>query len=408
MGIFDFLKNGRKEYKKSEKTVPKKFTSQELISAKFIIEQKQTVINDSLKIIKTTKNVDTFFSRYNLLINSLTEIIETIDIYKAYLSMNNNSVQNLYNDLVINKSSYIDSLIQRSSSQLIEKVDSLSTDKSILNHINKFKESLFAFTNELNEGQIRKINNIVVSLTPTDHLKNELETTVENELPISVTNISPFDEADIYKRWNISISFGKSTSKNFSKALYLAKNSDRYVEDADDQGNSVYQAFFIEKNFLEFMRLYKLIGNWKSTFVFINGEIIDNKSLGKINICYGDKLKFNDPNFCFGASEWTSNPFGCHRLMLTPSQTPWWSFGEFNVLGDWIINKEEIIEKIKYKAKLFEKCPAFDIERVLKVVELLPDKISRKKDKEKWYFNDSGVMPLDSMKINKNVIKLLK
>ena len=408
MGIFDFLKNGRKEYKKSEKIVPKKFTDQEIIGAKFTIEQKQTVINDSLKIIKTTKNIDTFFSRYNLLTNSLADIIETIDIYKGYLSMNNNSVQNLYNDLVINKSSYVDGLIQRSSSQLIEKVDSLSTDKSILNHINKFKESLFAFTNELNEGQIRKINNIVVSLTPTDHLKNELETTVENELPISVTNISPFDEADIYKRWNISISFGKSTSKNFSKALYLAKNSDRYVEDADDQGNSVYQAFFIEKNFLEFMRLYKLIGNWKSTFVFINGEIIDNKSLGKINICYGDKLKFNDPNFCFGASEWTSNPFGCHRLMLTPSQTPWWSFGEFNVLGDWIVNKEEIIEKIKYKAKLFEKCPAFDIERVLKVVELLPDKISRKKDKEKWYFNDSGVMPLDSMKINKNVIKLLK
>lgn len=408
MGIFDFLKNGRKEYKKSEKIVPKKFTDQELISAKFIIEQKQTMINDSLKIIKTTKNVDTFFSRYNLLINSLTEIIETIDIYKGYLSMNNNSVQILYNDLVINKSSYIDGLIQRSSSQLIEKVDSLSTDKSILNHINKFKESLFAFTNELNECQIRKINNIVVSLTPADHLKNELEITADNELPICVTDISPFDEADIYKRWNISISFGKSTSKNFNKALYLAKNSDRYVEDADNQGNLVYQAFFIEKNFLEFMRLYKLIGNWKSTFVFINGEIIDNKSLGKINICYGDKLKFNDPNFCFGASEWTSNPFGCHRLMLTPSQTPWWSFGEFNVLGDWIVHKEEIVEKIKYKSKLFEKCPAFDMERALKIAELLPDKISRKKDKEKWYFTDSGVMPLDYMNINKNVIKLLK
>ena len=260
--------------------------------------------------------------------------------------MNNNSVQNLYNDLVINKSSYVDGLIQRSSSQLIKKIDSLSTDKSILNHINKFKESLFVFTNELNEDQIKKINNIVESLTPADHLKNEIEIATENMPPVSVTDISPFNEADIYNRWNISISFGKSTSKNFSKALFLAKNSDRYVEDVDSEENAIYQAFFLEKNFLEFMRLYKLVGNWKSTFVFINGEIIDNKSLGKINICYGDKLKFNDPNFCFGASEWTSNPFGCHRLMLTPSQTPWWSFGEFNVLGDWIVNKEEIIENI--------------------------------------------------------------
>ena len=55
MGIFDFLKNGRKEYKKSEKIVPKKFTDQEIIGAKFTIEQKQTVINDSLKIIKTRR-----------------------------------------------------------------------------------------------------------------------------------------------------------------------------------------------------------------------------------------------------------------------------------------------------------------------------------------------------------------
>ncbi|WP_313627547.1 hypothetical protein [Enterococcus italicus] len=408
MGIFDFFKNERKTLKKSEKFVPKKFSNQEIISAKLIIEQKQPIINDSLKLIKTTKNADIFFSRFSLLINDLTEILELIDIYKDYLSMKDNSVQILYNDLMMNKSTYIDGLIQRSSSQLIEKIDSLTTTKSILNNIEKFKKSLFVFTNELSQSQINKINNVVVSLTPTDHLKNELEIAAKNTQPTAITDISPYNEADIYNRWNISISFGKSSSKNFTKALYLAKNSDRYIEDIDDQGNVTYQAFFLEKNFLEFVRLYKLIGNWKSTFTFINGKIIDNKSLGKINICYGDKLKFNDPNFCFGASEWTSNPFGCHRLMLTPSQTPWWSFGEFNVLGDWIVDKDAIIEKIEYKSKLFEKCPAFDKQRALKSAELLPDRISRKKDKSHWYFTDSGVMPLDYKEINKTAIKLIK
>ncbi|HFL0606104.1 TPA: hypothetical protein ACGX6L_002183 [Listeria monocytogenes] len=405
MRLFNIFKS-KKTHHSSNKNLEKP-TKQELLSIKMLLEQDEKRINDSLELVNSTVNPATFFSRYDLLFSIVESNLELASIYKNHLHYTNDSIQKLYTDLNSNKSLYIDKLIQRMTEDLDSKIQLLSTEKSTINKINDFKDSLFNYKQKLSETQIKRINTITYSLKPHSELNQEIVAQERTKNLETTTNTVLFDNLSIYDSWNISISFGESASKNFAKAIFMAKNSDRYIESCDDEGNKIFQAFYLENNYLDFQRLFKLIGNWKSTFVFIKGELIDNKSLGKINICYGDKLKFNDPQFCFGASEWTSNPFGCHRLMLTPSQTPWWSFGWFNNFGDWIIDKDAIRQKIEFKSKLFEKCPHFDKVKALEVIDLLPSKIKKFKDADNWYFTNTGVIPIDHSKTNKAIIKLL-
>lgn len=184
----------------------------------------------------------------------------------------------------------------------------------------------------------------------------------------------------------ISISFGESTSKNFSKALQLANTSSKFIEYVDDRGNKVYQAFYTERteDFLNFIQLYELINSWKSTFVFINNKLTDRKIVQGINYCYGDKCRSNKTDFCFGASEFTANPFGCHRLQISRSNNPWWSFS-IKKGKRYVIEKEKIRERIKEYSKPYLNCPSLDIEFSLNVVNQLPNSISEKQYQEYEY-----------------------
>ncbi|MFZ8765489.1 hypothetical protein [Enterococcus diestrammenae] len=403
MGLFDFLKKATPN--KSSK--PKKPTYEELVAVKFILEQKDPRIKDCIRLINKTTTPSVFFERYNMLVDELSEIINTTEKYKGYISTQDDYVFDLFDDYSRNKDAYISKLIRRMGEKLSDKVENLTTEKSKVNNIEKFKESLYEYKNKLNSSHLKQINTIVGVLTPSNlldvqnkhlHLANH----EDDNLQLSASKSTV--EKDVYNQWTVSVSFGKSTSKNFVKAIYLAENSDRFITDQDESGNPIYQAFFLSEHFLDFQALYKIVGSWKSTFVFVDGELIDSKSLGKISICYGDKLKFHDPYFCYGASNYTTNPFGCHRRMITPSQTPWWSFGEFDRKGNWIIDKKAIKEKIDYKSILFSKCPAFNKQKALLGLAMLPDSISKNNDM--WYFTSTGVMPIDYDKINKSIISL--
>lgn len=240
-------------------------------------------------------------------------------------------------------------------------------------------------------GKKKKKNELTVPLSKSfsNNKNNELsKETNETYLPIA--------------NWYVMISFGKSTSANFDKALFLAQSSDKYIEDIGSNGKPIYQATFYQDNYLKFIQLYELIGSWKSTFVIMNGEIMDRKIVGGINYCYGDKLRSGKNDFCFGASEYTQNPFGCHRLQISSFNNPWWSFGEFNKKGQWIVNKPAMKERILEMSKPYTQCPLFDLQRVLHNLEKLPSVIDPRKDKNKWLFFDTGVQPIDEY--NKRIV----
>lgn len=181
------------------------------------------------------------------------------------------------------------------------------------------------------------------------------------------------DSTRILQGWYISVSFGKSTSQNYLKAVTLAKTAPQYHEQ-EDNGHILHQAFYSSapNEFLAFIMLYELVGGWKSSFVMINGELVDRKIVGKLNYCYGDKCRSNNPHFCYGASYMTENPFGCHRLQISACNNPWWSF--YSKRGNkFVLDKASMLQKINATAETFHFCPCFNYGVIKNELDRLPE-----------------------------------
>lgn len=184
------------------------------------------------------------------------------------------------------------------------------------------------------------------------------------------------DEDIAFPDWNISISFGKSSSNNYAKAVVLAKAAPQYHEQTDD-GKILHQAIYSSKpnEYLAFVMLYELVGSWKSSFVMINSKLIDRKIVGNLNYCYGDKCRSVNKDFCHGASYMSENPFGCHRLQINAANNPLWSY--YHSEGyRWILDRASLKARIESYAKIYCVCPVFNYTNIMKVYESLPDVLS--------------------------------
>lgn len=210
-----------------------------------------------------------------------------------------------------------------------------------------------------------------------ESIKQKSENT-NNLLDIS-TNI-------VFPNWYISISFGKSTSKNYETAVYLAKIAPQYIY-TEKNNNPIHQAIYSNKpnEYLQFIKLYELVSNWKSTTVIINGQIVDRKIVNNLNYCYGDKCRTGKSDFCYGASQFTSNPFGCHRAQMHDYNDPWYSFGIMDTKGIFHIDKDAIKKELLVRLEPYKLCPALNMEKILSNVDKLPDTINPKEDKN-WEY----------------------
>lgn len=215
----------------------------------------------------------------------------------------------------------------------------------------------------------QKINNVI-----SDALSQ-----AANAIPIAnnfLPEVLKKGEGVKFPDWYISISFGKSTSDNYLKALSLAKAAPQYLEQTDE-GKILHQAIYSSKpkEYLAFIMLYELVCSWKSSFVMINGQLIDRKIIGQLNYCYGDRCRSGNLKFCFGASYMTDNPFGCHRLQISACNNPWWSF--YRQVGrKWILDKDSIIQKINSYANIYCLCPAFNYNNIIKELNKLPSALT--------------------------------
>lgn len=182
--------------------------------------------------------------------------------------------------------------------------------------------------------------------------------------------------------WYISLSFGKSSSVNYDKAVALAKSAPQYHEQVDN-GNILHQAIYSSKpkEYLAFIMLYELVHTWKSSFVMINGKLVDRKIVGNLNYCYGDRCRSGSKKFCYGASYMTENPFGCHRLQISAANNPWWSFYRY-LSNKWVLDKAALKDRIDSHAGIYCICPCFDYENIITVLDSLPATLSNQQMKE--------------------------
>lgn len=119
---------------------------------------------------------------------------------------------------------------------------------------------------------------------------------------------------------------------------------------------------------------------------------MDRKIIGGLNYCYGDKCRSGKPDFCFGASEMTDNPFGCHRLQISAFNHPWWSFGSYDSNGIWHVDKDAIWDRINQYSLPYKQCPSFSMQNIFLKFNSLPDKINPDSD-NKWIRYPNGIQP---------------
>lgn len=402
MGILDFFKKKKATKKHNMRTLAK--TSSNSLNNDILnidLEDTGRILNNYIKGKPNSKQ------QYNELENKLKE-------YEAQEKLKQNTFNEYYSKFLKAKDLEKAGEIEKALSLYMDVINNYNPEGSsyyerpaiMLEKIRDYKRALSISMMGKQNLITRSINENNIDISYFDNRIARLESKIKN--PPNPKSIKKADSKEVsvpplhkpenqlstyISSWNISISFGRSTSSNYDKAVYLAKQSSNYFEDGEGK-NIIHQATFTSSanDYLNFIKLYELVGSWKSSFVFINGEISDRKIIGKLNYCYGDKCRSGNDKFCYGASEFTTNPFGCHRLQVSEHNNPWWSFGMLDTKGIWHVDKDAILNRINQYYVPYKNCPSFSYEKIMFNLNNLPNTISPKKDSN-WDVIEDKIYP---------------
>lgn len=222
-----------------------------------------------------------------------------------------------------------------------------------------------------------------------------------------VTEYEPF----LRRPWTLKLEFQYSSSKALPQILKVAKTLKGFSEEQDENGTPVYQVVFGPLDVLDFDKIYVKVKNWKGTLIYINEQIVTKSEVAKWFICYRDKIKFleSQPLFCWGASTFTANIFGCHRTKIRDTDwnwnSCWYSIGELDNRGIFHIDKQRIVELMIQNLKPYHICPALNPKYLELGMRLIPDIINPRKD-PRWNYHalsdgdPIGVIPATNLTIN--------
>ena len=359
------------------------FSEKELIEmAYFNAEGYLKIIYDSIQLVNDTANPNVFFSRYDL----LEENLHTLSLLEPYIKFKSEKPSDKLYEFQTVRQKQIFIFLKRYFDDAKKQANKMKTDKGKFGKYEEFYQNLQPYYELMDSKNIEYAETsyklAIDGINKSKDSPNSIQFFGHQSEASSTTIVKSKQEpsavklSSISSGWNISISFGRSSSQNFDRALFLAKQAPKYDEQ-EYNGKTIYQATYgkDKEQYLAFIKLYEMISKWKSTAVFINGKMVDRKIIGGLNYCYGDKCRSGDPYFCYGASFMTKNPFGCHRLQVSAYNHPWWSFSQ--LIGNYYyINKRDIMERISNFSRNYSLCPNFDEERIVEQINSLPNKLS--------------------------------
>ncbi|WP_028765660.1 zinc ribbon domain-containing protein [Shewanella fidelis] len=187
---------------------------------------------------------------------------------------------------------------------------------------------------------------------------------------------------------NVEISFGNSSSQNFNKAIEICQNIPSYVVSGEGKLSQYKISLPITEVEL-IIKVFELVGSWKSSQMLINGHSATKKDLTYYGVgCYRNRQKAYKPEqYCFGEREYDANIWGCKRLGMPVYEWGggWLEFGKFDNSGVWHFDKNRIKHELEIALKENELCPALDRNSVLETLDKLPNSVNPKKDSN-WQY----------------------
>jgi len=199
----------------------------------------------------------------------------------------------------------------------------------------------------------------------------------------------------------VTISFGRSSSSQFARAVRLAASLPGYRVQGEGRDVSHHVALEVsleDASWEKLERLLQLIAGWRSASIEVDGRAIRPRkllrSVDPIKNCYGRKLKHAvGDHYCSGKNTPTgeASSFGC-RLCRGVSHgghgfsrrgEPWTEFGTLSTkLDAFHVDKEAIFKVLEQgvREEACALCPAFTWKRVRDDVDELPDTITLDND----------------------------
>lgn len=164
MGIFDFFKMKKKEDNseliKLQNIILKTNDTRLIISRKQLSDatnkyvfQHSKIVNDCVNLLGNSNNTDTFFNRFNLLVENLT----CLSKIEQYHSFNGILPSIQLNKVLSGKEMMINAFIDKNWGSLLSKIASLKTEKAKQNNIDKFFENMFLYKNSLCNSNIEHL-----------------------------------------------------------------------------------------------------------------------------------------------------------------------------------------------------------------------------------------------------------
>lgn len=199
----------------------------------------------------------------------------------------------------------------------------------------------------------------------------------------------------------VTITFGKSSSRNYRKALRLAQEFSSFTalsENSEVNSVEVGQEEFRQK-YRKVQSLWLNVCNWKSSELRLEGVPADLNEVRKLFAVvecardYSSAVIRKDHCKIYGER----NGWGCKflntidpylpssRYYLIRGRAYWFQFGGFESATQWKIDKQEIRAALAREAEIKRLClcPVFDLQKTEQVLSELPDTIDVE-DSDKW------------------------
>lgn len=209
-------------------------------------------------------------------------------------------------------------------------------------------------------------------LYKVQYIKNKQKEDQENKISITIP-----ERLMKQMPWEISISFGDSPSINFERVLFLAKQAPSFIE-YEKENIKVYQATYpySKENFMHYFMLYELTENWKSSFVIVNGQIIDKLSANALTFCAYQRIQNEGSDYCYfdGIQK---NIFRCRRFSYLLNHDKWWEISKFDGYK-YKLDKEAMLKIESSIPSHIVNCPFFRRDRARFIIEHLPDYLSQR------------------------------
>ncbi len=136
--------------------------------------------------------------------------------------------------------------------------------------------------------------------------------------------------------------------------------------------------------------------------ITVNGQSVDENFFSEWFQCYKRFLKTTNSQYCYGASPFTFNFFGCHKLYMKDVakqlEKCWFQYGSLDQNSSlFLVDKDQIARQIRSHLSHCGFCPALTQEKLLVGMALIPAYINPEWDNRWKYFYANakrlGVVP---------------